>query len=64
MTLETSKLNGGKPFSVEGNSVIVFGGPEGKAIYHRDYFDMGEFVYERIPVLGALVRYIKEQMAH
>lgn len=61
MTLETKKLNGGEPFTVDGNSVIKFD-ENGKAIYHRDYFDMGEFIYERIPVVGFLVRKIKERL--
>jgi hypothetical protein len=60
MTLETDKLNGGKPIIVDGNSVIRFDG-NGKAIYHRDYFDMGVFVYENIPVLGFAIKKIKER---
>ncbi len=59
MTLVTEKLNGGEPIVVDGNSVIRF--KEGKAIYHRDYFDMGAFVYENIPVLGFIVKKIKER---
>ena len=60
MTLETDKLNSGKPIVVEGNSVIRFGS-NGKAIYHRDYFDMGAFVYENIPGLGFVVKKIKDR---
>jgi ketosteroid isomerase-like protein len=59
MTLVTDKLNGGGPIVVDGNSVIRF--KDGKAIYHRDYFDMGAFIYENIPVLGFLVKKIKER---
>ncbi len=59
MTLETDKLNGGKPIVVDGTSVIKF--KNGKAVYHRDYFDMGAFVYEHIPVLGFLVRTVKDR---
>jgi len=59
MTLETEKLNGGKPIVVPGTSVIKFS--QGKAIYHRDYFDMGAFVYENVPVLGFLVKTIKNR---
>lgn len=58
MTLVTDKLNGGKPISVDGNSVIKF--KNGKAVYHRDYFDMGAFVYEQVPVLSFVIRKIKE----
>lgn len=59
MTLVTDKLNGGEPIVVDGNSVIKF--KDGKAIYHRDYFDMGAFAYENIPVLGFVVKKIKER---
>jgi hypothetical protein len=61
MTLETDKLNSGDPIKVDGNSVITFD-DEGKAIYHRDYFDMGAFVYEHIPMLGFVVKKIKNRM--
>lgn len=61
MTLETPKLKGGEPVSVDGNSVIRFNS-EGKAIYHRDYFDMGAFLYENIPGLGYVIRTIKNRM--
>ena len=27
--------------------------------YHRDYFDLGAMIYERVPVLGGLVRAVK-----
>lgn len=59
MTLVTDKLNGGEPIVVDGNSVIKF--KNRKAIYHRDYFDMGAFAYENIPVLGFIVKKIKER---
>jgi ketosteroid isomerase-like protein len=59
MTLATDKLNSGKPFVLDGTSVIKF--KNGKAVYHRDYFDMGAFVYENIPVLGFLVKKIKDR---
>jgi ketosteroid isomerase-like protein len=60
MTLKTDSLNDGEPFQVEGNSVIRF--KDGKAIYHRDYFDMGAFIYEKIPVLGWMVRKVKSKL--
>jgi hypothetical protein len=31
-------------------------------MFHRDYFDLGEFVYERIPVLNSVVKFIKNRM--
>lgn len=63
MTLTADNFNGNKPLSLDGSSIIKFGGNEGKAIYHRDYFDLGEFVYEGIPVLGNAVRMVKKKMS-
>lgn len=30
--------------------------------YHRDYFDMGAFIYERVPVLSGVIRAIKQRL--
>lgn len=43
-----------------GISVLRF---DDKVVSHRDYFDMGELVYEHVPVLSTLIRSIKKQMA-
>jgi hypothetical protein len=59
MTLVTDKLNSGEPIVVDGTSVVKF--RNGKAVYHRDYFDMGAFIYENIPVVGFVVKKIKER---
>ncbi len=64
MFLTTASLNSGREFAVEGVSVITFGGSEGKAIRHRDYFDLGAFIYEQVPVLGSLIRYIKGKLGN
>lgn len=61
MHLQAEGLNGGKAISVVGNSVFQFD-ESGKVIYHRDYFDMGEFIYEHIPVLKNIIRYIKSKL--
>ena len=61
MTLTTDGLNSGKPISLEGNSYIKFN--EANLVsYHRDYFDMGEFVYEHIPVLGWTIKKVKNKL--
>ena len=62
MHLKAKKLNAGKLISVPGISHIQFESSSGKAIYHRDYFDMGAFVYEYVPVLGMVIRFIKEKL--
>ena len=64
MHLTAKGLNGGEPIAVDGNSHIIFGGNENKVVFHRDYFDMGEFIYERIPVLGYIIKKVKTQFEH
>ena len=54
MFLKTPKLNDGKEFPVTGVSQIHF--KDGLVYFHRDYFDLGEMVYERIPIVGWLTK--------
>jgi len=63
MYVTASGLNGGDEVVLEGNSVIRFNADD-KVVYHRDYFDMGEFIYENVPVLGFFIRRIKDRLAH
>lgn len=44
-----------------GMSHVIFN-QEGKAISHIDYWDAGENIYEKLPILGNLIRFIKEKM--
>lgn len=62
MYLKTQAINGGKEITVDGVSIIAFNSG-GKAIFHRDYFDMGEFVYERVPILKSVIAYIKKKLS-
>ena len=59
MTLTSEKLNNGKPFTVDGVSHIKF--VDGMASYHRDYFDLSAMFYEKMPIIGGLVGWIKKQ---
>lgn len=36
---------------------------DGKISYHRDYYDMGEMIYQHVPLLGRLINYIKGRLA-
>ena len=45
---------------VEGCSRIEF--TEGLVSYHRDFFDLGEMVYEGLPFIGYLIRRIKNRL--
>ncbi len=32
-------------------------------IYHKDYYDLGEMVYEHVPILGFVIKKIKGKLA-
>lgn len=36
----------------------------GKVVRHRDYWDAAEELYEKIPVLGTLMRFLRRRLAH
>ncbi|MFT6207210.1 MAG: hypothetical protein ACJA0T_001116 [Colwellia sp.] len=61
MSYQHPKLNKGKLINVIGHSHIK--GYEDKVIYHRDYLDLGAMLYEQLPVLGKLVKLIKQKAA-
>ena len=46
--------------SIHGSSHIRFNSA-GKVEYHRDYWDAAEELYEKIPLLGSLMRFIKRR---
>ena len=63
MILRSSGLRGGEPISVEGGSMIIFN-DQNLVVYHRDFFDMGEMIYEHIPILRTVIKSIKGRFAH
>lgn len=60
MTLEHPKLKSGSQVQVNGVSHLKF--YQGKVIYHRDYFDLGEMLYENLPLLGKVIKTIKQRL--
>lgn len=46
---------------IHGASHLRFGHDQ-KVEYHRDYWDAAEELYEKIPVLGSLVRFLKRRV--
>jgi limonene-1,2-epoxide hydrolase len=56
----TSEACSWQDLEVQGISHLKF--LENQVIYHRDYFDLGEMVYEHVPVLGKIVRFIKNSL--
>ena len=55
----TIKRDKDTPMEQIGMSHIRFG-PDGKVVFHADYWDTS-IVFERVPVLGAIIRWAKEQ---
>jgi steroid Delta-isomerase len=51
-----------RPRLVHGATHITFSG-DGRIQVHRDYWDPAEELYEKVPVLGALMRLIKRRLA-
>jgi hypothetical protein len=62
MSLKAKNFGGGKVIKTKGASIIKFSPVSGKVIYHRDYFDSGEFIYENVPGLRLLHKFIKSQL--
>lgn len=52
----------GRSIDFAGLSEVQFH-PQGRVIEHLDYWDAGALVYERVPVLGALVRVVRRRLS-
>jgi hypothetical protein len=61
MYFQHARFRAGETLELRGVSHLKFH-DDGKVYYHRDYFDMGEFIYERVPVLGGIIRGIKNRL--
>lgn len=53
-------LQGGAEQTLEGSSYIQF--RDDKISFQRDYYDMGAMLYEKIPVLGSVIRQLKKRL--
>ncbi|MGY0615681.1 nuclear transport factor 2 family protein [Vibrio sp. FJH11] len=60
MELQHPKLKSNQPILVNGASHLKFS--QEQVVYHRDYFDMGEMVYENLPLIGVLVKAVKQRL--
>lgn len=61
MSFRHPRLNKGRTIEVAGVSYLR--AHKGKLIEHRDFFDAGEMLYERVPALGAVIRTLKKRVA-
>jgi ketosteroid isomerase-like protein len=57
-----SRRLGDREQVIRGASHLKFGA-DGRVSYHRDYWDAAEELYEKLPVLGGLMRLLKRQAA-
>lgn len=61
MHLSVKGLNGGKEYTVPGFSRLKFN-KRGLVTEHRDYVDLGDMVYERLPLQGLVISLIKKML--
>jgi hypothetical protein len=59
MHMRHQRLRRGEQLDLPGATHIRFGR---KVEYHRDYFDAGALLYERLPLLGGVVRAIRRRV--
>jgi ketosteroid isomerase-like protein len=52
----------GHAYTVRGSSHLRFAA-DGRVAYHRDYWDVAEELYEKLPVLGLLMRWLRRRLA-
>lgn len=55
------KLNQRKEIVVPGVSVLRWN-TDNKITYHRDYYDISQFIYEQLPVVGQLIHKMKMRL--
>lgn len=51
----------GQAMTIHGSSHLRFD-EQGRIAYHRDYWDAAEELYEKLPLLGGLMRLLKKQV--
>lgn len=55
-------INKGKSMTCRGSSHLKFDAND-KVVYHRDYWDTSEELYEKIPLVGGFMRWLKSRAA-
>lgn len=59
MSLRHRRLRKGELIQVDGISQLTV--DAGLVRLHRDYFDAGQLLYENVPLLGSVVRWLRRQ---
>lgn len=60
MSFATSALKNGQTIHVDGMSKLTV--LDNKIVHHQDYYDLGQMVYEHIPLLGSVIKKIKNRL--
>lgn len=60
MTYQHPRLAGGRPIQVPGCSFIEY--HDLRVHRHADYYDAGALLYEHVPLLGRVIRYLKARL--
>ncbi|MGM0543603.1 MAG: nuclear transport factor 2 family protein [Pseudomonadota bacterium] len=61
MTFAHPRLAGGRSIEVDGCSALTFA-DDGRVSGHRDYFDAGAMLYEHLPLMGRVIRWLKQRL--
>ncbi|WP_062386987.1 nuclear transport factor 2 family protein [Pseudomonas abietaniphila] len=61
MTYRHPRLKQGEPIVVPGCSHLLWA--DNKVFQHRDFFDAGALLYEHLPVMGRMIRWLKGRLA-
>ncbi len=60
---QSPRLDSGRPQQIRGASWLEFD-DQGRVRLHRDYWDAAEELYEKLPGVGALMRWLRRRIAH
>jgi hypothetical protein len=61
MSYRHPRLKQGEPILVHGCSHLLW--TDNKVFQHRDFFDAGALLYEHLPVMGRMIRWLKGRLA-
>lgn len=55
------RINAGREITVHGCSHLKL--RDSRVCMHRDYFDAGEMIYQHLPIVGSLIRFVHARMS-
>lgn len=61
MQFSHPKIKGGQSVTVPGATFLRFSSDD-RVAYHRDYFDLGQMIYQHLPLLGRAISHIKRRL--